>query len=100
MSLLPEVNLRDGISVLPKPQFCKSFHLFAPLQIEKKEIDFLQLLEQLAKMGLEGSKFICEKVKMCQEMNEINETLLDKIGELKDIVWMVNSKLKSEKNSS
>ena len=28
-------------------------------------------------------------------MNEINETLLDKIGKLKDIVWMVNSKLKS-----
>ena len=28
-------------------------------------------------------------------MTEINEALLDKIGELKDIVWMVNSKLKS-----
>ena len=45
-------------------------------------------------MGLEGSKFICEKVKLSQEINEINEKLLDKIGELKDIVWMVNSKLK------
>jgi len=53
------------------------------------------MLEQLAKMGLQGSKFICEKVKMSQEMNLINETLLDKIGELKDIVWMVNCKLKS-----
>ena len=92
MSLLPEVNLRDGISVLPKPQFCKSLHLFAPLQIEKKEIDFLQLLEQLAKMGLEGSKFICEKVKMCQEMNEINETLLEKIANLNQLEQRLNWK--------
>ena len=28
-------------------------------------------------------------------MTEINEALLDKIGDLKDIVWMVNSKIKS-----
>ena len=27
--------------------------------------------------------------------NTINETLMEKIGELKDIVWMVNCKLKS-----
>ena len=32
---------------------------------------------------------------MSQEMNTINETLLEKIRELKDIVWMVNCKLKS-----
>ena len=30
---------------------------------KEKEIDFLRLLEQLAKIGLEGSTFICEKVK-------------------------------------
>ena len=62
-------------------------------RIKEKEIDILQLLEQLAKIGLQGSKFICEKVKMSQEMNTINETLMEKIGELKDIVWMVNFKL-------
>ena len=28
-------------------------------------------------------------------MTEINKALLDKIGDLKDIVWMVNSKIKS-----
>ena len=62
---------------------------------KEKEINFLRLLEQLSRIGLEGSTFICEKVLLSQEMTEINEALLDKIGELKDIVLMVNSKLKS-----
>ena len=62
---------------------------------KEKEIDFLRLLEQLSRIGLEGSIFVCEKVQLSQEMTEINEALLDKIGALKDIVWMVNSKIKS-----
>ena len=45
---------------------------------KEKEIDFFQLLEQLAKIGLQSSKFICEKVTMSQEINTINEALLGK----------------------
>merc|ERR1712079_330114 len=52
-------------------------------------------LEQFSRLGLEGSIFICERVQLSQEMTKINEALLDKIGALKDIVWMVNSKIKS-----
>ena len=62
---------------------------------KEKEINFFELLEQLVKLGLQGSKFICEKVTMSQEMNTINETLLGKIEELKEIVWQVNCKLRS-----
>ena len=36
--------------------------------------------------GEEITKFICDKVKLSQEMNEINESLLEKIGDLKEIV--------------
>ena len=35
---------------------------------KEKEIDFLRLLEQLSRIGLEGSIFICEKVQLNQEM--------------------------------
>ena len=62
---------------------------------KEKEINFFELLEQMVRLGLQGSKFICEKVKLSQEMNEVNESLLEKIGDLKEIVWQVNCKLKS-----
>ena len=34
-------------------------------------------------------------VKQSQEMNEINEALLGRIEDLKEIIWQVNCKLKS-----
>ena len=62
---------------------------------KEKEINFFELLEQLPRIGLQGSKFICEKVKLSQEMNVINDSPLEKIEDLKEIVWQVNCKLKS-----
>ena len=62
---------------------------------KEREIDFLRLLEQLAKIGLEGSTFVIERLMLSQEMTEINDGLLQKIIDLKEIVWMVNSKIRS-----
>ena len=62
---------------------------------KERDINFFELLEQLVRLGMQGSKFICEKVKQSQEMNEINETLLGAIEDLKNIVWQVNCKLRS-----
>ena len=62
---------------------------------EEKEINFFELLEQLVKLGLQGSKFICEKVKLSHEINSIYESLLEKKMTLREIVWQVNCKLKS-----
>ena len=61
----------------------------------EREIDFLKLIEQLANVGLEGSKFIIEKLRLSQEMTDINDELLGTIGQLKEIVWMVGSKIGS-----
>ena len=62
---------------------------------KEREINFFELLENLLKLGMNGSTFICEKVKLSQEMNELNEALLGIIDELTEIVWRVNCRLKS-----
>ena len=61
---------------------------------KERDINFFELLEQLVRLGMQGSKFICEKVKQSQEMNEINEALLGGIEDLMEIVWQVNCKLR------
>ena len=62
---------------------------------KEKEINQFELLERLITLGRNGTEIICAKVKLSQELNEINQTLLDKIDELKDISWRVNCKLRS-----
>jgi len=62
---------------------------------KEKEINFFKLLEELVKIGLQGAKFICEKVKLNQELDIANDLLLETIEELKGIAWQVNTKLKS-----
>ena len=62
---------------------------------KEKEINLFELLDGLAKTGLQGAKFICEKVKLSQEMSTINNLLLESIGELQGIVWQVNTKIKT-----
>ena len=49
----------------------------------EKEINFFELLEQLVRIELQGAKFICEKVKLSQEMDVVNDSLLEKIEDLK-----------------
>ena len=62
---------------------------------KEKEINQFELLERLIKFGRDGSEMICAKFKLSQELNEINQTLLEKIDELKDITWRVNCKFRS-----
>ena len=62
---------------------------------KEREINFFELLENLLKLGMNGLTFIYEKVKLSQEMNELNEALLGIIDELKEIIWRVNCRLKS-----
>ena len=61
----------------------------------EREIYFLKLIEQLDNVGLEGSKFIIEKLRLSKEMTDINDELLGTIGQLKERVWMVGSKIGS-----
>ena len=53
----------------------------------------------MVKIGLQGAKFICEKVKLNQEMDKVNDLLLDTFEELKGIVWQVNTKLKTKREA-
>ena len=50
----------------------------------------------MGNIGLQGAKFICEKMELSQEMDMVvNDSLLHRIEELKGIVWQVNCKLKT-----
>ena len=62
---------------------------------EEREIDFLKLIEQLAIVGIEGSKFIIEKVELNRKMTDINDELLETIAQIKEIVEMVRCKIGS-----
>ena len=53
---------------------------------KEKEINFFEPLEQLVRIGLQGAKFICEKVKQSQKMDVINDSLLERIEDLKGII--------------
>ena len=44
---------------------------------------------------MEGSSFIIERLTLSQEMTDINDGLLGNIIQLKEIVWMVGSKISS-----
>ena len=50
----------------------------------EKEINLFELLERLLTLGRNGSELICEKVKLSQELNAINQALLEIIDELKE----------------
>ena len=52
---------------------------------KEKEINVFELLEQLVKAGLQGAMFKCEKARLRQEMDVINDLLLEKIEDLKAI---------------
>ena len=62
---------------------------------EEREIDFLKLIEQLASVGIEGSKFIIEKVQLNKKMTDINDESLETIAQIKEIVEMVRCKIGS-----
>ena len=69
------------------------------IQLQRNEIDLIQLLATLIEFGMTGAEYICKKIDAYFELVTVSENLQDNIEDLKTIVSKVNTRRKNKRDA-